>query len=409
MRNLILMVLILLISCSVPAAEAPKLGALGDAYFGRDVPALQRDVARHLYYAALGDWLLSMSAGGDSARSVEAAKRADASVLQAIAIDPAFPHAYVLRSRITYSLMTQGAIERAEAAKRFQESHETAKKLAPEDPLVVLLESIDQYYRPNGDRPRGLALMRQSIDGLAARAGDDPHAAIWLPIVWSWYGMTYLGEGDIELARAAFESALKVRPDYAYVRTAFMPMTELVDGGKLPRFPSTGWKALVSDPEGDGRMPALADLRDVAWRADGDAVWFRLALAADGDPERFGVNLALDLDDDQKTGNGWWAGNTAFKYDRLVTVWVRRGGDGRYRGAVGTADAPDVAGGAMVTSAPGTVRFAMEPSKRAILVGIPRSVLGGRSVQVVATVGSNTTWNDVAPATGSAMLDVAQP
>lgn len=405
--------LLVALSMALPLlGDDSPLTALGDAYFKRDVAAMERiraseEAAKRPYNAALADWLLSMSVGGDSTKVIEASRRADAALKEAIALDQSSPHPHVLRGRVVFMLFGQGAMPMPEAMKAMTEAHEAATKLAPDDPLTILQTSAMTYYSPKGDREQGRALMRQSIDGLTALAPNDPHAAIWLPLAWNWYGTMFLGEGDAEQARAAFEGALRVRPDYDFVRNSMIPMTNVVDGGAVPKFNGKGWTVLVTDAEADGRQATLPDLKQVLWRADRktNRVWFRFDLANDADPDRFGINLAIDLDSDQKSGNGWWGGNTAFKYDRLVTVWVRRGSDGKYRGAVGTADADAITGGAMVTSAPGTVAFAVDGSKRSIYVGVDRKAFDNRaSVPVVATVGSNVTWNDAAPASGSAIL-----
>lgn len=362
--------------------------------------------ARRFYLVALADWLSSEGSAGSS-RALEAARRAATSIDQALALEPTFVHAYVLRNRISYLLFSQGAIEPKEGIRWMRETYSTAKKLAPDDPLVVMTEGVMRYYTPPGDHEGGRSLLLKSIDALAVQAKNDPHAAIWLPIAWNWYGTTFLGEGEMEKARQAFQSALKVRPDYSYVRTALLPMTESVDPGPAPPAGIEDWRPFLADKEGDQRIPGLPDLRSVAWRLDpdGDRVWFRLALGDAPDPTGLGVNLALDMDADQTTGNGWWAGNKAFKYDRLVTVWVAKGCDGLYRGSLGVAEASDVSAGRYVTSSPGTVRFAIDPSSRSIVVGVARKVLGDLDrLRMVVTVGSNTDWSDTAPEEGFASL-----
>ena len=86
------------------------------------------------------------------------------------------------------------------------------------------------------------------------------------------------------------------------------------------------------------------------------------------------------------------------------------GADGRYRGSTGVADAADIVRGRFTTSPPGTVTFAVDAGNQALLVGVKRDVLRRdmlqRTVRVVATVGTNTDWNDVAPAEGAALLDL---
>lgn len=401
------------------AADDHPLRDAADAYFRRDVAALEKlrtpflqgdaaeaptAAARRRYTAALLDYLGALSTGGNRAKAIELAKRADAEAEDATKLDASFAHAYLLRNRIAYLFFVNGIGDPKALLARTKEMSATAAQLAPDDPLVTLDAGVAEIG-PRGDHDHARKLIRQSIDGLAATSDRDPESALWLPIVWGWYGISFLGDGDIDLARDAFNAALKIRPDYEYVRTAFLPMTAIVDSGTVPSFSADGWTTLVEDPTGDGRAPGMPDLRAVSWRSDAKRVWFRFELANDVDPDRFGINLALDVDDDQTTGNNWWAGNTAFKFDRLVTVWVRRGTDGRYRGAVGVADASDVGAGRMVTSAPSAVAFAVDASKRAIVAGVDRKAFGTKSrIAVVATVGTNITWNDVAPDTGSAIM-----
>ncbi len=376
------------------------LQQLTDAAFKGE--RIDAHAARVEYHVAFAEWMDSQNVGGDAALATAAAKRAMASVDRALALDPKLVEAHVLRSRIGFLLMFHGAMPRDEALALMGESFAAAKKLAPEHPLVRSLEAAFVYYG-SGDRGKGRSLLRESLDAMAARADED--AKLWLPVVWSWYGIMLLGEAEMEEARAAFGSALALRPDYANVKESLLPMTEVVDAGTLPELPREGWKTLVADAEGDGKSKAMADLRGVAWREAGDRVWFRFSLAAAPDPSRIGMNLALDLDGDPANGGSWWAGNGGFRYDRVVTVWVARGADGRYRGSSGVAGAADIVRGSYATSPAGTVSFAVDGANQALLVGVKREALQ-RKMRVVATVGSNTDWNDVAPAEGSALLDL---
>ena len=380
---------------------ALTLPQLLDASF-RGVRISESDAARVEYQLAFAEWMDSQNVGGDAALATAAAKRAMASVDRAIALDPKLVEAHVLRSRIAFILMFHGAVPPAEARTLMLESFNAAKALAPEHPLVTSLEAAFLYYGRN-DRANARALLRKSIDAMAAREDED--SKLWLPVVWSWYGIMLIGDSDMEQARAAFESALAVRPDYEYVKTAMLPMTAVVDAGPAPKFPRDGWNAVVSDEEGDGKSKTLPDLRAVAWRADGDRVWFRFGLAGAPDPANIGMNLALDLDGDPGNGGSWWAGNRGFRYDRVVSLWVARGADGRYRGTSGVADAADIVRGRFTTSPAGTVSFAVDEEDRALLLGVKRGLLQGR-MRVVAVVGTNTDWNDVAPAEGSALLDL---
>ena len=357
------------------------------------------------YYVAFSEWMDAQTIGGDATRAVATAKRALASVDRALQLDPTLVEAHVLRTRIVLLFLFHEAMPFAEARTMMGESFGAAKKLAPEHPLVLSVEATFRYYGSANGREEGRALLRKSIDALAARAATDEDARLWLPILWNWYGLMHLGEAEMERARDAFTTALALRPDYVHVKDGMLPMTELVETATLPKFSRAGWKPVVSDEEGDGKSKTMPDLRGVSWRADGDRVWFLFSLAAAPDPSRIGMNLALDLDGDPGNGPNWWAGNRGFRYDRVVTVWVARGADGRYRGSVGVADAADIVTGRFTTSPAGTVSFAVDDENKALLIGVKRSSLNDQ-MRLVATVGSNVDWNDVAPGEGSALLDL---
>jgi hypothetical protein len=357
--------------------------------------------ARRYYFIALTDWLDAMSYP-DPRHSVPAAKRGLAAVEKAIALDPTLVHAYIVQGRLAYVLLSQGEMDQKDGFALMTTGFRAAKKLAPEDPLVRWTEALFRYYTPGADKNSAREMVRAAIDVLATRSKEDPHAALWLPILWNFHGYMYLGEGELEKARSSFDEALKARPDYKFVRMSLIRMTEPVDPGAPPRSEGT-WRPLLTDAKGDQRFPGMPDLQSVTWRRDEDRIWFRLQLSEPADPDRIGVNLALDLDEDQNNGNGWWAGNRAFRYDRLVTVWVIRR-NGGYRGTSGVADAADVASGQYVTSAPGAVAFAVDGN--AILVGVKGDVLPQlKRVRMVVTVGTNTDWGDTAPDQGFAGLE----
>ncbi len=369
-------------------------------------------VARRLYLMALADWHLSQIVMSDAKQTVDASRSAEDALAKSIALDPELADAYVLRNRVKWMLFQLGALDAKEARETMLEAYNKARMLAPEDPLVVMMEGVIKYYTPasaGGDRDQGRALLRKAVDGLAKAAPEDPHAAIWLPVLWNWYGSTFVSEGDMEAARDAFESTLKVRPDYAYVRNTLLPMTEVVNAGVVPEFDSRGWTAAGSDPTGDSRYPGLPDLLTVDTRSeDGKGrIWFRLELAEAPDPDHLGVNLALDTDGNPDNGNTWWGGNP-FKYDHLLSLWVVRSSDGQYRGTLGLVSSEAATAGRFASSGD-AIAFRALPSTRSILLGVNRRTLGPRDrIRMVVTVGSNTNWNDTAPNEGSYVVDLKQ-
>jgi hypothetical protein len=172
--------------------------------------------------------------------------------------------------------------------------------------------------------------------------------------------------------------------------------------------PRCAWKELAAEAGDDGKQKRLPDATSVSVCAGGpsDRVWLRIALAGPAPARWLGVNLALDLDGDPANGMAWWGTNKAFHFDRLVTAYGSVTDSG-YEGMIGIAEAADVQAGDMNGSEPGAVRVAVDRSKPAFLVGIPRSALGTAGpapVRMVAAVGSALQHNDDVPNEGAVLL-----
>jgi len=181
----------------------------------------------------------------------------------------------------------------------------------------------------------------------------------------------------------------------------------IVPFAPLASIPATGWVPLADDPVGDGKLPSLPDatrLEAIPASADG-ILWLRMTLAGAPHDRWLGLNAALDVDGDPANGQAWWGENSAFKFDRLVTVWCIRVAEG-CQGFIGVADADQVAAGTMGTGGGQGLRFAIDPERRAFVVGIPREALGLRKpdLRLVAAVGSALLYNDDVPGQGAATV-----
>jgi len=175
----------------------------------------------------------------------------------------------------------------------------------------------------------------------------------------------------------------------------------------LASIPSTGWIHLADDPARDGKMPALPDatrLEAIPSSADG-ILWLRMTLREPPHDRWIGVNAALDVDGDPANGQAWWGANSAFKFDRLVTVWCIRVAEG-CQGYIGLADADQVASGTMVSGGAQGLRFAIDRERRAFILGVPRESLrlGKPEFRLVAAVGSALIYGDDVPGQGAAPL-----
>lgn len=104
-----------------------------------------------------------------------------------------------------------------------------ARALGPRNPRVRLLEGIAAFHTPEvwgGGHDAALAHFQAAIELFA---DDEPGHALpaWgLAEAYAWLGQTYVALGKADEARAAYERALEVEPEYAWVRDSLLPGLE---------------------------------------------------------------------------------------------------------------------------------------------------------------------------------------
>jgi hypothetical protein len=169
--------------------------------------------------------------------------------------------------------------------------------------------------------------------------------------------------------------------------------------------PVTGWIDLFVDPERDGKMPALPDATRLEAMASGPVLWLRVTLRERPHDRWMGMNVALDMDGDPGNGMAWWGTNTAFRFDRLVTVWCFHVAAG-CQGYIGLADAAQVGAGTFVAGGGDRLQFAIDRDRPAFVVGIPRDLLARNpsEIRLVAAVGSALLYADDVPGQGAASI-----
>ncbi len=102
-----------------------------------------------------------------------------------------------------------------------------AKGLAPENPRVMLIASISDYNTPKmfGGDPEGAMLgFQEAADLFAKEVIEDPLMPDWGHAeAYAWLGQGHMANGANEQARAAYEKALELNPDYGWVRHVLLP------------------------------------------------------------------------------------------------------------------------------------------------------------------------------------------
>ena len=151
----------------------------------------------------------------------------------------------------------------------------------------------------------------------------------------------------------------------------------------------------------------MADAATLSFRYDKeqDFLWFRVSLYGKPNEQSFGVNLVFDTGSDEASKMNWWGANKAFKFDKLVTVWVTQTASG-YQGKIGVADITGVKEKHFTNLSHDNVQIRVDD--RAFVLGVKRTDITDKmKFNLIAAVGSNERWNDDVPGTGSTTLDLS--
>jgi len=356
------------------------------------------------YWIAFANWQLAFATYSNQEGAKQIIKDALAHLDTTTAKRPDLIEAYAVMRRCQY---WRYVLDPSAARVVWTESQailQKARALAPQHPLVMLEEAIDLFYKPlqaGGDQQQGLARFQSALNILEHWRQEDPaQHKWWLATAYMSLGQAYLMLAQPEAAEQSFLAALALQPDYAYVQTAMLPMTQLLAPPPLRSFAGIPWSPLARDAENDGRNPQGAEVKALSFYYDQatDTLWFKLDLARPPDPHAFGINLVMDTDQNQGTGVNWWGRNHAFKYDKLVSVWVIKAANGAYRGTVGIADAKGAQLGRYTDLFQNNLAFQVDTSSQAMILGCRSTELDeDGSFDLLAAVGSNAAWNDDIP------------
>jgi tetratricopeptide (TPR) repeat protein len=102
-----------------------------------------------------------------------------------------------------------------------------AKDLSPENPRVALLDAIGTYNTPalfGGGKEKGLDELKKAAALFDRWNQADSLLPEWgAAEVYAWLGQADAERNETILARKAFESALRISPDYSWVKYVLLP------------------------------------------------------------------------------------------------------------------------------------------------------------------------------------------
>lgn len=104
-----------------------------------------------------------------------------------------------------------------------------ARALGPRNPRVRFVEGLSAFHTPEmwgGGHRAALGHFEAAIELFAEDEPETPLPAWGHAEAYAWLGQTLAALGDVDEARAAYERALQIAPEYAWVRHVLMPGLE---------------------------------------------------------------------------------------------------------------------------------------------------------------------------------------
>jgi hypothetical protein len=391
MRNIFL-ALFFFISCTAYGADRELTlarSALEDAILRDDAEGMRLARGRLALVAADSPtaethYLIGLAAFFESTNAWRDAKESARLIAlgirhadRALELDRDFADALMLSSALRFYGMRAGI---STDPKEMSVRRVRATDLGPTAPFVSYINGITSSMNPAGPaRPEGI----RAFDEMAQRSRGfwKLQAEAWRLIV-----RTAADEPDIERLRPMAAQLFAEDPQFELAKS----MVDFVVPRRFAAVPDVKWQPLLTDAPNDGIVATRPDVISVDRADAANRVWFRVRFR-ERVPSSAGVNIVVNRSGDAYSGMRWWGQGSTFRFDRLVTAWIVREGDGFY-GRLGVTD-EDGARAVRFSKLSDDVQVAVADDT--MIVSVPRDTLGltEKSTIVVAS-GSHFVWND---------------
>ena len=186
------------------------------------------------YYIALADYRmvnLLLAAGEENKDAASGhLKSAVEHLRESTRIDPRSADAYALLSSAYGRQISLSPAKSIFLGPKAQKALRKAVKLAPDNPRVVLSAAIGAFNTPKmfgGSKERAMQGLQRATELFAREEPVDPIQPVWgHSQTYAWLGVAYLDRGELDSARAAFEKALEIDPEFGWVKYVLLPELE---------------------------------------------------------------------------------------------------------------------------------------------------------------------------------------
>jgi len=200
----------------------------------QDVPADAPDSAYANYYLSWAHWALVMSQAqaNEMDAALESANRSLQYARAGAAAREADPEFQTVLANAMIAVAVLDKPRFAAIAKELAGVRRRAIELGPKNPRVVMMDASMIFNNPpetGGSKERGLARWQEALELFEAESratAIDPVAPRWgYALAHGWLATMYLAMAppQKENARRAADAALRMRPDFWWVRDQVLP------------------------------------------------------------------------------------------------------------------------------------------------------------------------------------------
>jgi tetratricopeptide (TPR) repeat protein len=139
------------------------------------------------------------------------------------------PETHALIASATGSMIGDSMLRGMRFGMKANAAEDHAVELGANNPRVLLLRAVSAWYKPSafgGGEDKARDLLQQALRAFAADAPQRPLPAWGQAEAYAWLGQMEGKAGKRDAARAAYDKALSLAPDYAWVKYVLKPSLE---------------------------------------------------------------------------------------------------------------------------------------------------------------------------------------